>query len=476
MLGGSSGANYMLYVRGNKADYESWVEQGNKGWDWDEVTAYFKKSERLDDKVILKSKSANLHGTKGYLGVTRPVWKKRTQHYFDAFKENGHKILIDVNGHEQLGYSAPTFTVYNNLRHSTANAFLSPIRHRPNLFVLKNTLTRKILIDDNKRAIGVEIMSSNGKIVKVFSHKEVIVSAGALNSPQLLMLSGVGPKEHLQDMGIPVILDSPNVGNNLHDHMTVYIAIKGKREITHSDVNLEVLSNLNKFPVPVIFGQVAVNKTQTYPDYQTILFVEPARSLVVPAFCTSILRLRDNLCERLVRRTQDSDVLVGGLSLLQPKSRGRIRLKNNDPLTKPLVYAGYYSDLSDLENHINYFKDYISIINTTYFRSIKSEVAFVDIDECINVPKGSYEYLKCYILNTVTTLWHPVGTCAMGPDDKAVVDERLRVRGVTRLRVIDASVMPTITRGTTNAPVIMIAEKGADMIKLDNGMTITPVL
>lgn len=219
MLGGSSGANYMFYVRGNKADYDSWAQQGNEGWDWDNVIEYFKKRERLKDHTILNSSSADLHNTNGYLGITRPIFPEITKDYFEAFKENGHEILVDTNGHQQIGYSAPTFTIDNHIRQSTANAFLSTIRERTNFYVLKNTMVRKIVFDDSKNAIGVEVTLPDSRTIKVMVRKEVIVSAGAVNSPQLLMLSGIGPENHLKEMNIDVLLDSPNVGDNLQDHV-----------------------------------------------------------------------------------------------------------------------------------------------------------------------------------------------------------------------------------------------------------------
>ncbi|KAM3963602.1 LOW QUALITY PROTEIN: ecdysone oxidase [Aphomia sociella] len=191
MLAGSSGNNYMLHVRGNKADYNYWVD-GNSGWDWNNVTQYFKKNERLNDYTILKSKTKHLHSSHGYLGITRPLWEGKVEKYFDAFKENGHKILLDTNGYHQNGYSLPQFTIDDHIRQSTSEAYLRPIKNRCNLYILRNTFARKILFEDYKTVIGVEVKLPNRDVIMLKADKEVILSAGAINSPQLLMLSGIG--------------------------------------------------------------------------------------------------------------------------------------------------------------------------------------------------------------------------------------------------------------------------------------------
>lgn len=472
MLGGSSGANYMFYIRGNKRDYDRWAEQGNEGWDWNSVMHYFKKSERLNDGDIMNSDLKDFHNSKGHLGVTRPSWKHKTKRYIQAFAENGHKILLDCNSGDQLGYVTPTYTVDDAVRQHTATAFLEPIKDRPNLFVLRKTLAHKILFSNSRKAVGVEIKLPNNKVINVFASREVILSAGAINSPQLLLLSGIGPRKHLEEMGIDVFLDSPRVGGNLRDHPIVTVPIAVEKDPASVIENIEIITNLDKFPFPSLVGHVALNKTQTYPDYQATVIPIAAQSPGSSVMCGHVFRLEDEICFSLYEANRKRRLLFPVLALLHPASKGKIRLRSNQPNVSPLIYAGYYSNKTDIENHARYVEDYISVVNTSYFKSIHAEVVNMNVPQCKSLHFGSHEYWKCFVLNMATTQWHPSGTCAMGPEGKGVVDERLRVWGVPGLRVVDASIMPTSLSGNLNAPTIMIGEKASDMIKADNGINV----
>ncbi|KAI5642772.1 GMC oxidoreductase domain-containing protein [Phthorimaea operculella] len=367
MLGGSSGTNYMYYVRGHRKDFESWVKAGATGWDWKTVLYYFKKSERMLSEPILNGPSAHLHGYNGYLGVSRPDWGNESNKYLKAFRANGHRILLDNNDYNTLGYSQPSFTIDPPFRQNTALAFLTPIRDRPNLFVLKNTFVRRVLFDRNKRAIGVEIRQGE-VILRLCAEREVILSAGALNTPRILMSSGVGPKEHLEENGINVILNSPNVGQNLQDHPTILVTLTAKRDFSSAARNLEILTNLDKFPTPSIMGMISLNKSSigAVPDYEVIAFPFPAATPSAVLICSYVFDYEDNICEAIANAGQKRETLFALLSLLHPESRGSVRLRSPDPEDDPVIDSGFYKLESDLDKHARCVEDYITVLNTKY--------------------------------------------------------------------------------------------------------------
>ncbi|XP_063384357.1 ecdysone oxidase-like [Cydia fagiglandana] len=472
MLGGSSGANYMYYVRGNKGDYENWVSQGGIGWDWDNVTHYFKKSEGLKSPEILAAGSADLHNTEGPLGVSLLKWDEETMNtlnsYLSAFGEK-HPILIDTNGHEQIGYALPPFTVYDKRRQSTAVSFLRPIKSRENLYVLKNTLCTKVLFDENLRAIGVEVKLPSKKMININANKEVVLSAGSINTPQLLMLSGIGPQPHLIDMGIEVVLDSPLVGQNLQDHCYYLVILTGRKGFESVPQNIKVLTNLDQFPIPAITGHIALSNDSTVPDYQAQVYAVPAATVFSTLVCSYVFGLDDKICTAIAKASQKQETLVAALSMLHPDSRGHIELRSKNPEDKPKIFLGYYENDADLDKHAKIAKHYLEVLDSEYMRSVNSEVVDIKVPQCADIEFNTHEYWKCVALNTASTQWYPSGTCVMGVEGKSVVDPELRVRGVTGLRIGDASIIPSLTSGNLNAPVIMIGEKLADMIKQTRG-------
>ena len=455
MLGGSSSINFMAYTRGNPHDFDDWAKMtGDETWSWANTLPYFKKSERLVDPVLLKADAGAFHGTDGYLGISRNH-KDEVLKYFQAFNETGHDIVLDTNGDTPLGYTENLFTIAKGKRQSTAQAFLQPIKNRPNLYVLKNTLVSKIIFDDDKNAIGVEAITESNETVRFNAKKEVVVSAGAINTPQLLMLSGVGPKDHLISQDIEVISNLP-VGQALQDHVTVIMSH------TMGDALPPQPVNPSDFPTPAVFGYVTLNHSQDYPDYQTysLLMNDPTAMLQFCAFYYSFL---DEICDALYDGSVGKSVLLTSHVLLYTKSRGKILLRSKDPKEQPLIYTGYYSNNEDLENHATYIQDFLRVQETDFFESVESELVIPEVCGCGEF-NDTQEYWKCYTLCMMVAGYHYTGSSPMG----VVVDSHLRVYGVQNLRVADASIMPKIVGSNINAATIMIGEKASDFIKEDH--------
>ncbi|XP_072932173.1 ecdysone oxidase-like [Epargyreus clarus] len=460
VLGGSSSANYMMYVRGNPHDFQGWADAANDdGWNWDHVLPYFIKSERLEDIEVMTSPYARYHGTTGYLGVTRQlsaVYEK----YLDSVRELGHDVVLDTNGYITLGYTQPMMTIAEGVRQNTAYSFLTPVKDRCNLHVAKNTLVTKIIFDRNKRAIGVEVLTNDNKKITLKANKEIILSAGAVNTPQLLMLSGVGPEKHLRDLNIKNIIDLP-VGQGLQDHVLVPLFHQVERS-NQSDGPMDP----HTFPNPLVAGYTALNRSQSHPDYQTItFFLSPYSKGVL-----QLLAFHYNYLDAISQAAYDAGkgwrTVMSTLVNLHPKSTGEVLLRSTNPRDPPIINLNYFSDPYDLENMIKFIEDYIPIEKTTYFRSVNAKFVNIVGDKCDGFKHRSKEYWRCYILCLANTLYHYSCTCSIGK----VVDSRLRVFGAQGLRVADASVMPLITSGNTNAPTIMLAEKAADIIKSDYGV------
>lgn len=421
VLGGTSAMNAMMYVRGNRTDFDHWASLGNAGWGFDEVFPYFLKSER-------NSRGASdWHGADGLLDVTDPAAPHPNSLAFvAAAAELGHAKNADFNGAQQEGTGLFQRTIRGMSRCSASRAFLHPARKRNNLHVMTEAEATRIVID-GKRATGVCFLRYD-IAEEVPAHREVIVCGGAINSPHLLMLSGIGPADHLQSLGIPVVADLPGVGQNLQDHPMARF-----RCWTSGFRPVDASSNLVEAG---LFASVGSNPVapELYFHFLPVAMVETRNGKECAAF--SIVSV-----------------------VLRPESRGLVQLQSADPATAPAIQPRYYSERADLALMREGLKISRAIAHTHAFDGIFVEEA---------APGGSVtsdEQLEAYISETGDTLFHPVGTCKMGTDSQAVVGPELRVRGVQALRVIDASIMPTITSGPTNAPAIMIGEKGADMVK-----------
>lgn len=458
MLGGSSGLNYMLYVRGAPPDYARWAAAArDPAWSWPGVLSYFIKSERLEDPDLLNSPYKIYHGTDGYMGVTREN-RSEINKFLAAFYEMGHEVLLDVNGDRHVGFTSPLFNIAHGERQSAAYSFLAPIVQRKNLFILKNTLVTEVILDKDNNAKGVKVKNPQGTILSFGARKEVILSAGAFRSPQLLMLAGIGPRDHLEELGIPIRSNIP-VGLNYQDHVATFMSFKMGESVTPS-----APPDKHLFPLPAFVGYVALDKHQKQPDYQVVNFVVPHDSDFPFNLCAVGYWFDYDICNNLRNGGKGRNTLFSTLNILHPRSRGRVRLRSRDPEAPPAVHTGMFSDERDLDDLAKYLEDHARIVNTTYFKSVGSEIIDLKLEMCRGLRPWSGPYWRCYARCVMNTMYHYAGTCALG----GVVDARLRVRGVRRLRVADASVMPTLPGGNTHAPVLMIAEKAADFIKEDH--------
>ncbi|KAJ0172599.1 hypothetical protein K1T71_011738 [Dendrolimus kikuchii] len=469
MLGGSSGLNYLIYSRGVPQDYDEWSHTA-PGWDWYSVLEEFKKLENLTDPSVFQdSYNANLHSKEGLVKVSRPNSDEINEIFLNSFEEMGIKRVLENNGRDVYGVSPPHFTFAEGRRSSTAEAYLKSNINRPNLFVAKHARVTKILVNQySSRAYGVEVLMRGGRIVNLFSNYEIIVSAGSIDSPKLLMLSGIGPRQELSKLNIDSIVDLP-VGKNLHDHPFVPMLFNGKFGTESALRNLLAITKLDSFPVPLQCGFFKLNNSQLIgnkPEFQIFnAYIGAGIPVIVQYGCKIIINYDDSFCNSLVKANALNENAVMLFILLHPRSRGQLTLKSKNPLENPNIELGFFRDESDLATFVEGVKYIAKLANTTYFRKVKGSVAKTDVVACRHLKWGTDEYWRCFVKNTVGSMLHPVGTCKMGPD--GVVDERLRVHGVAGLRVADASIMPTITSGNTNAPAMMIGEKAASMIKQD---------
>ncbi|WP_276250117.1 GMC family oxidoreductase [Haloarcula rara] len=440
-LGGSSSINAMIYARGQPEDYDHWAELGNDGWAYEDVLDYFKRAEHNERG------SSEYHGT----GGPRNVADQQSPNVLsEAFVEAGQTVGLphneDFNAGEQSGVGRYQVTQKDGERHSAADAYLKSVLDRPNLTAVTGAQVTRVRFD-GQEAVGVEyVRDGSDEPETVDASEEVILSAGAINSPQLLMLSGVGPAEHLTDYNISVVHELPGVGRNLQDHLNVKVNYACEKPVTLDDA--DSLWNLLKYlvlkrgaltsNVAEGGGFVSVSDADDRPDIQ--LHFGPSYS-VNHGF--------DN---------PDGHGFWLSALCLRPESRGRISLRSADPLDEPCIDPQYLTEERDLEILLEGVKLVREILQAEPFDEYRGREVSPGPDV------QSDEQLIEHIREAAETLYHPVGTCKMGDDDMAVVDDRLAVHGVDGLRVVDASVMPTIPSGNTDAPTTMIAEKAADHI------------
>lgn len=458
VLGGSSSINAMVYARGHAWDYDHWAAQGNPGWSWADVLPYFKRAEHNERGADA------LHGQGGPLNVMdlrspNPFLPA----YIEAGQQAGYAHNRDFNGPEQEGVGAYQVTHKNGERWSAAKGYLTPNLGRTNLTVLTGATTTRVLTesgaDGRPRAVGVAYRPESGRgaeqRLRLNAGGEVVLSAGAFGSPQLLMLSGIGPAAHLQTLGIAVQRDLPGVGENLHDHPDVVIVVNAPRV---SDLFGLSLKGMVRVIRGIFEWRRARSGMLTSNFAEGGGFIKSAPDEPVPDLQWHFV------VGKLVDHGRKT-VLGHGYSchvcLLRPKSRGTLRLASADPLAAPLIDPAFLQDPDDVARLVRGFKLTRQMLRQPALARHGGQEAKA------SASAQSDGEIEQFIRNHADTIYHPVGTCRMGDDALAVVDARLRVHGVNALRVVDASVMPQVVGGNTNAPVIMMAEKAVDMMRED---------
>ncbi|MCH2082479.1 MAG: GMC family oxidoreductase N-terminal domain-containing protein [Saprospiraceae bacterium] len=425
VLGGSTSINAMMYVRGNPKNFDEWASKGADGWGYKDVLPYFIKLENYEKGA------SEYHGTEGELSIRDcPDDTERSEHFLNAAVEAGFDgPRWDYNAERQEnGAGFLQFHITKDgERCNSADAFIHPVKNRDNLTIKTNCLVTKIIIE-NHRAVGVEYLENNQTTKTAHADKEIVLSAGALVSPKLLLLSGVGPENDLTQLNIESVKDLPGVGKNLQDHLQLPMIYRSRVSNPHTTL---LTGN-------VLF--VNTKEDESVVDLQLNFTPGIPRPLlpVLPEF--------------------DFPICIFLPILVQPKSRGVVQLQSSNPLDSPVIEPNYLSELEDL----NVLKNGVNLV-----RRIASTQAFEPLNAAEIVP-GLDADIESFIRDSCSTIWHPAGTCRMGKDDHSVVDPRLRVHGIAGLRVADASVMPTVISGNTVAACFMIGAKAADMILEDH--------
>jgi choline dehydrogenase len=452
VLGGSSSINGMIYIRGNPEDYRVWRQMGNEGWDWEDVLPYFVAMEGN------KHRTGPLHGKSGPLRVQDiPTPNPVTLAFVEACVQAGIPRNSDFNGAIQDGAGIFQNTGSNGARWSAARAYLNPAKGRPNLTVATRTRTLRILVEGG-RAVGVEIAERGGSTRRVHARAEVIVSSGAIGTPRLLLHSGIGPADELKAVGVKPIHDLPGVGKNFHDHVDIGSVFHCKQPITYDrqDRFLPAIKHGLRWLLTGTGPAATIGVEGCAYTYSDASVSHPDVSIhFLPVYVLDFGRINP-----------PGHGMTMHCNVMRPKSRGTVKLASADPAVEPLVDPNYLSDPDDMRVLVECVKWPQRIVATKAMadfyagRMLPAETVKTD-DE-----------IRAFIREYAETDFHPVGSCRMGPDPLAVVDNQLRVHGLQGLRVVDSSVMPNVISGNTNAPTMMIAAKAADMIRSGTAKTL----
>jgi choline dehydrogenase len=444
--GGSSSVNGMVYMRGHRRDYDGWAGAGNPGWAYDDVLPLFKRQENREEGAD------DFHGVGGELNVARLRWlSPLTRGFLAAAEETQHPRNDDFNGARQEGFGPQHVTQKNGQRWSSARAFLHPVLRRPNLAVMHDSLTLRVRMD-GRRATGVSVRR-DGETHELFARREVVLSGGTFNSPQALMLSGIGPAAHLRTHGITVVHDLPGVGRNLHDHPSAWVQVEDRSAKSFA-LSARAMPWLAAAAVAYV---VARRGPLTSNVVEACGFLRSSPDLEAPDMqYTFMAAIKD--FNRWISRTHGFGVSA---TLLQPKSRGWLELASSDPAEPPALHPRFLEheeDVARIVQGVRLARQIIAAPALDFARGAELRPG-----SAVTSAAG----IETYVRENLSTAFHPVGTCKMGPadDPMAVVDPTLKVHGTEGLRVIDASIMPRVTSGNTNAPTMMIAERGAGFIK-----------
>ncbi len=449
VLGGSSSLNGLLYVRGQPQDYDRWAQMGNAGWSWDDVLPLFKRAERNERGAD------EFHGDQGPLSVSNMrIQRPITDAWVAAAQAAGYPFNPDYNGEKQEGVGFFQLTSKNGRRCSAAVAYLNPVKKRENLSIVTHAQVDKVIFEGN-RAVGVQYTDRGGNTVTVKAAKEIVLSGGAINSPQLLMLSGVGDPAQLGEHGIDVVADLPGVGKNMQDHLQARLVYK----CNEPTLNDEVSS---------LFGQAKIGLKY--------LMFRAGPMTMAASLATGFMKTREDIetpdiqfhvqplsAENPGKGADKFSAFTMSVCQLRPESKGEIRLKSGDPRAYPAIIPNYLSTKTDCDTIVEGVNIARRIARHAPLTSKISE----EFRPHKDMPMDDYDQTLDWARNNTASIYHPTGTCKMGSDKGSVVDARLRVHGITGLRVADCSIMPEIVSGNTNAPAIMIGEKASDLILED---------
>ncbi len=448
VLGGSSSLNGLLYVRGQQEDYIRWRQMGNAGWDWDDVLPYFKRAESYEGG------SNEFRGDSGPLSVSRmPFYRPICDAWVKAAEASGYKFNDDYNGSQQEGVGYFQITTRNGRRCSAAVAYLNPVKSRANLKIITRAQATRLNLTDGK-ATGLFYRDGSGAEKEIRVNGEIVLSSGAIGSPHLLMLSGIGNAGELQDAGIEVRADLKGVGKNLQDHLQARVVFKCNENTLNDEAN-SLIAKMEMFWQYVTSRSGAMTMAASLANG----FIKTGDHVETPDIQ---FHVQPWSADSVGKGVHHFSAFTSSVCQLRPESKGEIRLKSTDPMVYPEIHPNYLATETDCRTIV----DGVRIARNIATQSPLKEKISSEYQPGEEVQ--SYDEILNWVRETSTTIFHPTGTCKMGPGEDAVVDERLRVKGIDGLRVADCSIMPEIVSGNTNAAAIMIGEKASDMILEEN--------